>query len=279
MRIDQAISLYLARPLNALLPQGGTKVPILMYHRVPEFDECKGHPYYCTNTTVAVFERQMRFLHENGYRTVSVPEAYQAVQSLVPNPGQKLVAITFDDGYRDFYTNAFPILNRYGLSATMFLPTAYIGDSARRFKDCDCLTWNEVRELRRAGVEFGSHTVTHPQLRAVTREQLQKEIRVSKTEIEQRLGRAADTFSYPYAFPETDRSFADGLQYILAENGYRHGVSTIIGRAAASDNRFYLKRLPLNSHDDQRFLEAKTNGSYDWLHAFQYLSKLRNSRN
>ncbi len=74
------------------------------------------------------------------------------------------MVITFDDGFADFYTNAFPLLNRYGFSATVYLPTAYIGKSAREFKGVECLTWDQVRALDRAGVEFGSHTVSHPQL-------------------------------------------------------------------------------------------------------------------
>ena len=79
--------------------------------------------------------------------------------------GERLVALTFDDGYRDFYTHTFPILARFQYTATMYLPTAYIGDQPRAFNGKPCLSWAEVKELHAAGIEFGSHTVTHPQLR------------------------------------------------------------------------------------------------------------------
>ena len=110
---------------------------------------CTGHPYYCTNTAVRVFEQQIRFLRQDGYRAVSLADAYGYVRDA--SPGERLVAITFDDGYADFYTNALPILHRYGYSATVFLPTAYIGNVSRQFKGADCLTWSQVRELRKAG--------------------------------------------------------------------------------------------------------------------------------
>jgi len=274
MRSDRAVSLYLFRPVNHLLPRRSTTVPILMYHRVPDIDQCTTHPYFCTSTAAGIFEQQIRFLHQNHYRAVSVPEAFRLARTAAP--GEKLVGITFDDGYQDFYTNAYPILSRFGYSATVFLPTAYIGNASRSFKETDCLTWSQVRELRKSGVEFGSHTVTHPQLRTVGPELLRQEIWDSKHQIEDELGEPVETFSYPYAFPETDRGFVSRLQGLLQESGYRSGVSTIIGRVRRSDNPLYLKRLPVNSHDDLQFLRAKLEGGYDWVHAVQYAAKIKN---
>ena len=86
------------------------------------------------------------------------------------------------------------------------------------------------------------------------------------------------TFSYPYAFPETDRGFIDRLRRVLEESGYKDGVSTIIGRAGRSDSRLFMKRLPVNSHDDVRFFRAKLEGAYDWVHTVQYAAKLRDGR-
>jgi peptidoglycan/xylan/chitin deacetylase (PgdA/CDA1 family) len=270
IRSDRIATLYFFHPMRQLVRSEASGLPILMYHRVPKEDNCATHPYYCTSTAVEVFEQQVSFLHQNGYRAVSVTEALQSAQG-----GEKLVAITFDDGYQDFYTNAFPILNRYRYTATVFLPTAFIGNAARQFKGAECLTWGQVRELRSAGVEFGSHTVTHPQLSGVRPKQLREEITASKAQIEAKLGEPVKAFSYPYAFPETDSEFVGRLQGVLQEAGYEGGVSTIIGRSGKSDNRLFMKRLPVNSHDDRRFFQAKLEGAYDWLHALQYVTKLK----
>ena len=271
--LDRAASVYLVQPLTGLLRRNGRTIPILMYHRVPEIDSCTAHPYYCTSTAVKGFEQQMRFLKQQGYVSVSVAEAFRRLQAGAPL--DKLVGISFDDGYRDFYINAFPILSRYGYSATVFLPTAYIGDSRQQFNGSECLTWSEVRELRKAGVDFGSHTVTHPQLCLVGHEQLREEVTASKKRIEEKLGESVNAFSYPYAFPETDQAFVGRLEELLQRAGYCCGVSTVIGRAGRDDNKLFMKRLPANSHDDPLFFQAKLDGGYDWLRPLQFVAKLR----
>jgi hypothetical protein len=113
----------------------------------------------------------------------------------------------------------------------------------------------------------------------VSPEQLREEVAASKVEIEQRLGEAVGTFSYPYAFPEADRSFVVRLRGVLQESGYQVGVSTVLGRAVTSDNRLFMRRLPVNSHDDLRLFRAKLEGEYDWLHIVQYAAKLRKGKN
>jgi peptidoglycan/xylan/chitin deacetylase (PgdA/CDA1 family) len=187
---------------------------------------------------------------------------------------QRPIVITFDDGYEDFYTHAFPILETYGFNSTVFLPTAYIGETPRQFNGAECLTWSQIRELRRAGIEFGSHTVTHPQLKSLKPEDVRDEIRSSKATIEQQLGCAVKSFAYPYAFPETDRTFRQRLRGFLEESGYENGVSTIIGTADRTGDRYFMKRLPVNSCDDPRLFRAKLEGAYDWLHTVQHVSKL-----
>ena len=270
-RADRLATLYLFNPLRRLQTEG-TRIPILMYHSVSDSDDGSRHPYYRTVTTPKVFEKQIRFLHENGYRTVSVREVSTRLQT--PANAEKLVGITFDDGYEDFYTNAYPILNRYGFSATVFLPTAYISQASGHFNGARCLTWSQVRELSKDGVEFGSHTVTHPQLRCVSAAQMRTEVGRSKDDIEENLGERVDTFSYPYAFPETDAAFVERLHAMLLESEYSSAVTTVIGRAEPSTNHFFVKRLPVNSCDDEPFFNAKLKGGYDWLRAVQYAAKL-----
>jgi peptidoglycan/xylan/chitin deacetylase (PgdA/CDA1 family) len=271
-RADRFATLFVFRPLQRLRT-AGTRIPILMYHSISELDDSKRHPYYRTATAPRIFDRHLKFLNDNGYRTTSLSNAVRCLRG----PGgdaKKTVVITFDDGFQDFYTNAFPALSRYGFSATMFLPTAYIDRDARKFNGVECLTWSQVRELQNAGMQFGSHTVTHPQLKNLDLKNLDDEIRCSKQRIEEELGCGVASFSYPYAFPETDTAFQQQLGGLLQEHGYENGVSTIIGTADRADSRFFMKRLPVNSCDDVALFGAKLEGGYDWLHALQYASKL-----
>ena len=272
LRADAFATLYLVRPLRGLAPATG-RIPILMYHSVSDSFEGNLHPYYQTVTTPDAFARQMQFLHANGYSTVSVSEAARGTAP-AGRPRKRPVAITFDDGYRDFYRHAFPILSRHGFSASVYLPTAHIGDAAREFKGHECLTWSEVRELHQAGVEFGSHTVTHPQLACLETEAVRYEIDSSKKNIEDRLGHPVNSFSYPYAFPEANRAFTARLRGLLEQAGYENGVSTIIGTADCTGEKLFMKRLPVNTADDEPLLSAKLQGAYDWMHAVQYASKL-----
>jgi peptidoglycan/xylan/chitin deacetylase (PgdA/CDA1 family) len=155
----------------------------------------------------------------------------------------------------------------------MFLPTAHIGDSTRSFQGKECLTWNEVRELRKYGISFGSHTVSHPQLCGLNAKAVREEVVVSKDTIEQGLGCAVQSFAYPFAFPQLDTGFKARLRETLREAGYRNGVCTNIGRSCSSSDPFFLQRLPINSGDDRRLFHAKLVGAYDWVSKPQYLVK------
>jgi len=276
LRTDALASLYLFHPWRRRSSPPG-RVPILMYHSVSGCRQEDRHPYYQTVTTPEVFDSQMKFLRENGYTVVSLHEAVNRIESS-SGPTTQPVVITFDDGFQDFYTNAFPILHKYEFSAAVFLPTAHVGEVTRSFNGIECLTWSQVRELQSAGIEFGSHTVTHPELKNLNTDDLRYELRSSKETIEERLGRPVKSFAYPYAFPETNRSFREKLRGMLEESGYENGVSTILGTADRTGDRYFMKRLPINTHDDTRLFKAKLEGAYDWLHAVQYASKLMTTK-
>lgn len=271
-RIDRLATLYIVDPILRRTSVSKPSVSILMYHSIADDDETNVHPYYRTATAPTVFAAQMESLHQAGFAVIGLAEAIR--RRAEPESFKNSVVITFDDGFRNFYTNAFPVLNRYGVTATMFLPTAHIGESPLSFKGKECLTWDEVRELQNHGISFGSHTVTHPQLHDCDARSIKQEIVGSKQTIEQKLGCAVQSFSYPYAFPETDNGFKARLRRELRHAGYENGVCTTVGRPGPASDPFFLKRLPVNSDDDPQLFLAKLAGSYDWLAKPQYLVKM-----
>lgn len=273
MRLDRLFSLYAVRPFCS----GNSKahLPILMYHSISDDPEIGVRPYYRIAAKPEIFREHMALLKSTGCRGVALSEGLKWLNA---EPGTRNsepapIAITFDDGYRDFYTQAFPSLREHNFSATMFVPTAFIGAQTRSFKSRECLTWNEVKELHRAGIEFGSHTVTHPKLVEMDWPQIKTELRDSKAEIENQLGAACDTFAYPFAFPETRKDFVRRLSESLVEAGYKCCATTRVGRAKPGDDKMQLKRLPANSCDDAKLFQAKLDGAYDWIAPLQATAK------
>jgi peptidoglycan/xylan/chitin deacetylase (PgdA/CDA1 family) len=271
-RLDRLTTLYFGLPITRIVgPKSGTRVPILMYHSISENLFGKSHPYYHINTSPNVFLQQMQCLRQAGYRTIDLSELMNGFENGIDLA--KTVVITFDDGYQDFLTDAMPVLKRCGFTATVFLATGRIQQTSMRLEGVDYLTWSEVRELHEEGIRFGSHTVTHPDLRCLGPEQIEYELGYSKEVIEQKLGVAINSFAYPFAFPEENTNFARLLLDELENQGFENGVTTILGRASLRHNRFFLPRLPVNSWDDQSFFRAKLEGGYDWLHWPQWFDK------
>jgi len=274
-RMDRLITLYLCSPILKVIGRTqGSCVPILTYHSISNNLFGHSHPYYQINTPPAVFSQQMRWLRAEGYRTIDLSQLLDPLAA--GDDLSKKVVITFDDGYRDFYTDGFAIMRQCGFSATIFLATDRIRQTPLRHEGVDYLTWNDVRELHTEGIKFGSHTVTHPDLRSMEPEQIDYEIGYSKEVIEQQIGQAVESFSYPFPFPEEDRDFTRFLGDTLENQGFKNGVSSIIGRANRNSNPYFLPRMPINSWDDIELLRAKVEGGYDWLHWPQWFYKFAN---
>jgi peptidoglycan/xylan/chitin deacetylase (PgdA/CDA1 family) len=213
----------------------------------------------------------MDLLREHGYTTVDLTGAILAIGS---NAEQRFVAITVDDGYRDFYTHAAPMLAEHGFTATVFVVSDLTGDRTRKcLNGRECMTWREVREVHSCGMSVGSHTASHCQLYGMSLAAIDTELRQSRETLEDRLGEEIGSFAYPYAFPQQDRHFVTVIRHMLSACGYLNGVSTTIGTSSQRNDVYFLPRLPVNSHDDDRLFLAKIYGAYDWLRVPQGLYK------
>lgn len=174
-------------------PRATTVIPILMYHYVRTVADPSDQVGINLSVTPELFDAQMRYLAENGYTTLTMQEIHAVLNGQKTLPA-KPIALTFDDGYRDFYTAAWPILQKYGLKATNYVVTDFIGWE-------QYMSWSMLQELDTTGqIEIGSHTRSHPDLRALSAERRWDEIIGSKAILEQGLGHPIGAFCYPAGF-------------------------------------------------------------------------------
>lgn len=269
VRIDRLLTVGVAGPLLRLVRRPAERnVPVLMYHSISQPLEAGRSSYHQTVTRPISFARQILQMASQGYQFITLSEAVSALQAGQAGvDDSRRVVITFDDGYRDFLDNAFPVLRDVGARSTVFLATDCIGGSFPTGRAC--LTAQDVRDLSRRGVEFGSHTASHPHLYQLPWDKVETELRKSKERVEDIVGMRCNLFAYPYRFPEEDRAFTQRLRVLLRDVGYEIGVTTAIGCARPTSEALYLPRLPINEFDDAGLLQAKLQGAYDWLRAVQ----------
>lgn len=213
------------------------KALIICYHCI------KDDPWpHLRPAKVADFENQMQYLSKM-YNPISLERIAQCIQNGTSLP-PKAVAVTFDDGYQDNYKNAYPIIKKYNIPATIFLTTGFIGtgkipawDKAYYTSEkALMLSWDQIREMCDNGISFGSHTLTHPFITSIPRKQVQKEVRLSKDIIEQQIGKPVTIFAYPGG------DFNSETKEVVREAGYHAAVSTIPGHNNLHDDVYALKR-------------------------------------
>lgn len=171
-------------------------IRVLQYHQVIEQDPPDVH-----TVRASEFARQMRWLREAGYVSIHLQDCLHKARHRACD---KAVAITFDDGYLDFWTTALPVLQREGFGATVFLVASQVG--GHRGWDCGfdssgppLLTWDQVRGAARSDIRFGSHSMTHPDLTALPPSAIAQELAESRWSIERETGKPAAAFAYPYS--------------------------------------------------------------------------------
>lgn len=216
-----------------------------MYHNIgiPPKDAALKSLY----VTPRMFGFQMWYLKVGGFRIVSLKEILTLMNG--DSRDEKLVALTFDDGYQDFYENAYPVLKRYDYPSTVFLAVDLVGKD--NIWDCEnlnvrkrLLDWERILELKDKGVTFGSHTKTHPFLTKLPQKEMDEEVRGSKVLIEEKLQRPVEFFCYPYG------DYDDGVLDAVRRAGYSGAITTKRGLIHVGDNAFEMRRsfIRLNTH-------------------------------
>jgi len=233
------------RPVAGTLAGGGgdgtlrrIAVPVLMYHYISTPPE--DADVYRQDLSVAPesFRAQMAYLSAAGYTPISLYDLNMALRWGVPLPPRPVV-LTFDDGYRDFYENAFPILQERGFPATVFVITARLDEGHP-----DYLTWAQARELAAAGIDIESHTKDHLSLVGRDAEFLYYQIKGSLESIEAHLGRPTHLFSFPAG------RWDEAALGVLAEYGVWLAVVTEGGIEHTTDGVHLLRRVRVSGDTD-----------------------------
>ncbi len=191
--------------------------PVLMYHRVvPSID---GADVARLSVTSRQLERQLRYFLRHGYAIVPLEETLtRAPGAATSSRSRKAVALTFDDGYQDFFLHALPVLQQLGAPATVFLVSGRTGGvndwDSGRVAPAPLMSASEIRQAQAAGVTFGSHSVTHPHLARFGEAEARREIVESKKDLEQLLQAEVRLFCYPYG------SSTPALESEVADAGY-----------------------------------------------------------
>jgi peptidoglycan/xylan/chitin deacetylase (PgdA/CDA1 family) len=220
------------------------RLPILMYHRVTLSGSpamARRHP-----VTPEAFEEQLQYLRDAGFHSVRLEEWRAAMVARRPLPGRAVV-ITFDDGYLDFLTYAWPLLKSYGFSAIVFLVAEEVGGSNRWDRvygeEVTLLGWKEIRQLQDEGVEFASHSASGRPLTALSPAEVVREGARSRAILGRGLGVPVQAFAYPYG--DVDRV----IEHLIGACGYVFGLSRRQERSTFYDSLLALPRIEVTGSD------------------------------
>jgi len=212
-------------------------VPILMYHRIIDI------PGDRISMPPEKFAAQMRYLRDHGFHAVSLAALHRHLAESVPLPSRPVV-LTFDDGYEDNLTTALPILREYGMTGTVFVISGWVGrmnEWEAGQPRCRLMTWEQLAEWHRAGMEIAAHTMTHPHLPRLTDEEIAKELISCKQVIEERLGIPVNFLCYPYGDVDA------GVKRITQECGYLGGVAIFENAPILRDDPYALRRVVMSA--------------------------------
>lgn len=219
-------------PVKVVATTKQSAVPVLMYHRIDRLDEREKLSPLLRDLTVSPedFEAQVKFLTENGYSVLLASEIEKAVMEGKELP-QKAVSITLDDGYKDNFAQAFPILMKYRVPATIFLVTNNFGRPDR-------LSWDDVLQMRKeGGFGYGSHSVHHHDLTTLSQRELDLELMESKRLIEVKIQDRVSSIAYPAG------SYNDFVKDRAKAAGYLAGWKKGGGPVTPSDEMLMLPRV------------------------------------
>jgi peptidoglycan/xylan/chitin deacetylase (PgdA/CDA1 family) len=242
---------------------GADQVPglrILTYHRVND-----DHPADRLTVRSRAFQEQMEVLLAAGHPVLSLAAELPALRGAAPLP-KGAVTITFDDGYEDNFSVALPILERFGLKATFFVASGYLGTSAtlERYRGCcqrdGMLDWEQVSSLRARGHDVGGHGRMHRELATLPRDETVAEVEGCAADIASHAGERPRLFCYPRG------SHSALVREIVASHGFEAACTVDPGANPPGSPLFALRRTEISGADDIEDFRLKLGGGFDGWH-------------
>ncbi len=221
--------IYYEKKIKESTISASIRLPIIMYHYV-EYVKDKGDTIrQRENINPATFEWQVKTLKENGYKFYFVKDVPQLLKN--DRISSRAAVITFDDGYRDFYTDAFPILKKYQVKSTVYVICDFIGGD-------NFMTEQQLKNVVKSGlVEIGAHTSDHLYLESMLKPSVEEQIAACKKDLETILKKDIETFAYPYG------AFSQETVNEVKKASFSAAVSVIPGIVQSENNLFYLHRI------------------------------------
>jgi peptidoglycan/xylan/chitin deacetylase (PgdA/CDA1 family) len=203
-------------------------VPILCYHSISESKDNE------LLLSPEKFKSQLKYLKDNGYTPITMDELYNFLKNNKSIP-EKSVVITFDDGYRDNYTTAFPILKEFGFKATVYVISNFVENDLY-------MTKAQIKEMSDWGIDIESHTDNHEDLSKLTLDQQYETMKKSKEQLETILSKKVDYIAYPFG------KFNVNTRKVAEKAGYKLGFSLAGGLADKGDNAYNIDRLYISNN-------------------------------
>ena len=237
------------------------EIPVIMYHRVINKSENEG--IYGTYIYEDIFRKHLQYLKDKNYTVITFKDLDKIGWRNRFEKGKKYIILTFDDGYKDNYDLAFPILKEFDFKATIFL----MGKSA--YNEWDVKAGGErkfslmsvemIKEMQDYGIEFGAHTFNHPKLNTLSNEEIEYQIVDVKKPLEEKIGKEIITFAYPYGI------LNDYAKKMTKKAGYTFALATDSGSVCLSDDLYQIRRIAIFPNTNLFSFKRKVTGNYNFI--------------
>ena len=237
------------------------EVPVIMYHRVINNAENEG--VYGTYIYEDMFKKHLQYLKDKNYTVITFKDLDKIGWRNRFEKGKKYIILTFDDGYKDNYDLAFPILKEFNFKATIFLMGSLTynewdvkAGGERKFS---LMSVEMIKEMQDYGIEFGAHTFNHPKLNTLSNEEIEHQIVDVKKPLEEKIGKEIITFAYPYGI------LNDYAKEMAKKAGYTFALATDSGSVCLSDDLYQIRRIAIFPNTNLFSFKRKVAGNYNFI--------------